>query len=276
MPDYLILGCGYTASRVARKLIAAGSKVVCTNRKKAEVAGAECIDLNTTNQQSLLDLTPYLSEGMLVLHSIPTAESTATLLNILRPFHPRRFLYLSTAGVYGAKEEVGEHTSAAPEAERDRSRLQTEQLISSGPWSSLVLRPAAIYGPHRGIHTSARHGIFRPPPGGNRIISRIHVDDLADHVLAGLGSEITGAFPVADEEPCTSLEVAEWTASLLGISLNLDEHNGGGHDARNKGRRVNGSAYRRALGLNLRYPSFRQGVPACLAAEDASSDRTTR
>jgi nucleoside-diphosphate-sugar epimerase len=202
---------------------------------------------------------------MVVLHSIPVSQNTEMMLDVLRSFHPNRIVYLSTTGVYGAAELVDEHTIAAPETEQNLERLQTEELILSGPWSSLVLRPAAIYGPHRGVHTSARSGVFGPPPGGNRIISRIHVDDLADQVLAGLRSDITGAFPVADEEPSTSLEVAEWTAACLGIPLRFSES----ATAEPKGgRRVEGSAYRSAVGLLLRYPSFRQGVPACLREED--------
>jgi nucleoside-diphosphate-sugar epimerase len=188
------------------------------------------------------------------------------LLDVLRPFHPSRIVYLSTTGVYGAAETVDERTVAAPDTERDLERVQTENLICSGSWSSLVLRPAAIYGPHRGVHTSARSGVFRPPPGGNRIVSRIHVDDLAAQVLAGLESDITGAFPVADEESSTSLEVAKWTATFLGVQLLPGESETA---ERKKGRRVDGSAYRRAVGLPLRYPSFRQGVPACLREEGA-------
>lgn len=274
VPDYLLLGCGYTASRVARRLVDAGSSVVCTNRQKTAIGGADCVALEVGDERSVRELSRHLSEGMIVLHSIPTAEGTAELLAMLRPFRPRRLVYLSTTGVYGAgdygSELVDERTMAAPDTERAGERLRTEQLVADGPWSSLVLRPAAIYGPHRGIHRSARSGVFQPPPGGNRIVSRIHVDDLAEHILAGLRSEISGAFPVADEEPCTSLALAEWTFTLLGIPFAPGEWEATRQDAeRKKGRRVDGSAYRRALGLPLRYPSFRQGVPACLAAEDA-------
>lgn len=269
---YLILGCGFTGSRVARSLVKSGASVVCTNRQRSEIAGADCIALDTSNEQSLADLSQHLSPGMIVLFSIPAAEGTAILLDALRPFHPSRFVYLSTTGVYGAAEFVNEETIAAPDTERDRERLQTEQLISSGPWSALVLRPAAIYGPHRGVHTSARNGLFRPPPGGNRIISRIHVDDLAEHALAALRSETTGVFPVADQEPCTSLALAEWTCRFLDIPLELGEREATEREGAKKGRRVDGSAIRRALGIGLRYPSFREGVPACLKVESAEAN----
>ncbi len=267
MSDYLILGCGYTACRVARCLVDSGESVICTNRQRAEIAGAECLAFDTINQTSLSGLRRHLKHGMIMLHSIPTADGVQNLLDVLRPFQPQRLVYISTTGVYGAAEFVDERTAAAPDTERDAQRLRTEQALSSGPWSSCVLRPAAIYGPGRGVHTSARQGIFRPPPGGNRVISRIHVDDLADHILAALRSKLTGVFPVADEEPCTSRDLAEWAFAYLGIPFKTGERQPTSRDEQKPDRRVDGSAYRRALHLQLRYPSFRQGIPACLEAE---------
>jgi nucleoside-diphosphate-sugar epimerase len=238
-----------------------------------------------------------------ILHSIPVAAGTEDLVGFLRPFGPARLVYLSTTGVYGSAERVDEHTPPNPGTERDVARMEVENLLSfkeqaqdgrgvnrpaekaseflfslaarsralcaSGPWSTLILRPAAIYGPGRGVHWSARQGVFRPAPGGNRVISRIHVDDLAEHALRGLQSDITGAFPVADEEPCPSLEVAEWTCRYIGMPSAARDLDAAWRNEQTKGRRVDGSAVRAALGVELQYRSFREGVPACLAAENA-------
>jgi nucleoside-diphosphate-sugar epimerase len=97
------------------------------------------------------------------------------------------------------------------------------------------------------------------------------VDDLADLVVAGLRSDVTGTFPVADDEPCTSLALAEWTCEFLRIPLLVGEPKASGREDGKKGRRVDGSACRKKLGLQLRFPSYRQGVPASLAVETASS-----
>jgi nucleoside-diphosphate-sugar epimerase len=96
------------------------------------------------------------------------------------------------------------------------------------------------------------------------MVSRIHVDDLAEHAVSALRGDATGAFPVADEAPCPSLEVATWTCAYLGIPLVPGEP-----AAPRRGRRVDGSAVRALLGLTLHYPSYREGVRACLDAEDA-------
>ncbi len=199
---------------------------------------------------------------MTVLHSIPPPDYTVKLLEALRPVRPARMVYISTTGVYGPAEIVDERTPVAPNTPKDSLRVQTESLLAAGDWSTLILRPAAIYGPERGVHYSVKHGTFQVPADGGRIISRIHVDDLADHLIAGLCGTITGAFPVADTEPCPSMDVVVLTAQLLNLPVPVAPS-----IPPAAGRRVDGSAYRKTLGLVLRYPSYRQGVPACLAAE---------
>lgn len=131
----------------------------------------------------------------------------------------------------------------------------------------LAGRGAAIYGPRRGVQESIRRGTHSV---SERFVSRIHVDDLANHVEAGLLSSISGAYPVADEEPCTSLEIAEFCAQLLNVpaaGVGQGEVSRPARFAMN--RRVDGSAVRRALGITLKYPSYRVGIPAALRGENA-------
>jgi len=95
-------------------------------------------------------------------------------------------------------------------------------------------------------------------------VSRIHVDDLVEHAVSAMQCDATGAFPVADEEPCPSLDVVEWTFAYLGIPF---VHAEAGEPK--GGRRVDGSAVRAMLGIALRYRSFREGVAASLSEESA-------
>ena len=194
-----------------------------------------------------------IEPGCLVLHSIPP-EGAPDVVSLLGDA-PARVVYLSTTGVYGSAHVVDETTEVDWSSERARVRLEAEQEIAKGPWSTLILRPAAIYGPGRGVHESVRRGTY--PPGEN-FISRIHVDDLAAHAEAALLSDLTGAFPVADEEPCTSREIAEFCATLLGVAL----PEGPVATPRIFGdRKVDGSAIRKLLGVTLQYPSYRTGIP---------------
>jgi nucleoside-diphosphate-sugar epimerase len=261
LADFLILGAGFTAARVARRLVEAGADVVVTNRERKEIAGARCLGLSITAAANLRPLAPFLASRTVILHSIPILSGTPELVEFLRPFRPARIVYLSTTGVYGAAERVDEHTVPSPETEKDKERMEAETALAQGPWSTMVLRPAGIYGPSRGVHWSAKQGKFRPVPG-NRVVSRIHVDDLTEHALRAMQCGATGAFPVADEEACPSSEVAEWTRRYLGIPFDasaLEKPKGG--------RCVDGSAVRAVLGVELLYRSFREGVAACLEEE---------
>jgi nucleoside-diphosphate-sugar epimerase len=238
--DVLILGCGYTGRRVARRFLAHGANVTETHRNTAR-----------------FEVKP----GALVLHSVPP-EGSAGLLEMLGDT-PARVVYLSTTGVYGDAQFVDESTPVSPRTEKYRLRVEEEQRVAAGPWSSLILRPAAIYGPGRGAHESLKKGKCRVD---DNFVSRIHVDDLAAHVEAGLLSDVTGAYPVADEEPCTSREIAEFCAKLLDLPLPLEQTK-----TLSTSRRVDGSAIRRALGITLRYPSYRVGVPASSGSSAATS-----
>jgi nucleoside-diphosphate-sugar epimerase len=200
---------------------------------------------------------------MLVLHSIPP-DAPADLLDPLRD-KARRVVYLSSTAVYGAASVVDETTPVDARTERARARVEAERAIAEGPWSALILRPAAIYGPGRGVQESIQRGEHSL---SDRFVSRIHVDDLAAHAEAALLSTITGAYPVADEEPCTSREIAEFCARLLKIPVT-----GAGQVRAQRmprfanNRRVDGSAIREALGIKLTYPSYRVGIPAALCGQ---------
>lgn len=226
---------------MARRFLARGASVTATNSKTK---------------------TFEVARGCLVLHSVPP-EGSRGLVEKLGDA-PARVVYLSTTGVYGAARFVDESTGVAPEKEQQRLRLEEERRVAAGPWSSLILRPAAIYGPGRGVHESLKRGVCRVD---ENFVSRIHVDDLAAHVEAGLLSEVSGAYPVADEEPCTSREIAEFCARLLDLPLPFHEQ----AKARSTGRRVDGSAIRRALGITLRYPSYRVGIPASISSATGST-----
>ncbi len=254
--DILILGCGYTGQRVAKRFLAMGARVTATTRNPRRLAslGAETIGSS--------DLPKHVRPGMLVLHSIPP-DGPADLLDPLRN-KARRLVYLSSTAVYGAASIVNESTPVDESTERARARLEAERAIATGPWSSLILRPAAIYGPGRGVQESIQRGEHSL---SDRFVSRIHVDDLAAHAEAALLSTISGAYPVADEEPCTSRDIAEFCARLLNVPVT-----GTGHERADRmprfanNRRVDGSAIRKALGITLAYPSYRVGVPAALSA----------
>ena len=256
----LILGAGFTGARVARRLEVAGHEVVCTNSQNLPLPDVSF-------------LQALAGDDWVVLHSIPVIrrpedswEPTPLLVQALRG-KVRRVVYISTTGVYGDAREVNEATPVNGRTPRETLRLEAEKAVADGPWSSCILRPAAIYGPGRGAHVSIREGKWKIGGDGSNFVSRIHVDDLATHALAALTNDVTGAWPVADEEPCTTSEITRFCCDLLGLPIPESVAPGALDESRRADRRVDGSAIRARLGLTLEYPSYRTGIPASFQEE---------
>ena len=183
------------------------------------------------------------------------------LTPLLETSRVSRVVYISTTGVYGDAHDVDETTAVSPRNEREQLRVDEERAVQAGNWSSLILRPAAIYGPDRGIHTSMATGKYRLLGDGSNFISRIHVDDLAGLCAAALLSDLTGAYPVADLHPCPAREIAEYCSTQFGYAM-PESSDLPADDTRRSDRRVIGRAITRLLGVQLQYPSYREGLQA--------------
>ena len=257
---------------MARRLLARQMPVLTLNRGPFELPGAESARFEAMEPGAADSLARMLRPRDRVLYSIPLLKSAKdrdgwmASAPLLAPAlrNVDRVVYLSTTGVYGASPVVDEATPPAPRALREELRLQEEETLRSGPWSTLVLRPAAIYGPGRGIHVSLREGRHKLWRDGSNFVSRIHVDDLAALAEAALLSELIGTFPVADAEPCRALEIAQFCADLCGVVIPRPGEELQGEDTRRADRRVDGSAIRRLLNVELLFPSYRTGIPAAL------------
>jgi nucleoside-diphosphate-sugar epimerase len=250
--EFLIIGCGFTGSRVADRLESRGARVTRLHRAQVDLRWPHA-------PERLRNFAPL---GCAVLHSAPPVDGGGdrTALSALSGL-ASRIVYLSSTSVYGDAEYVDHTTPVTPGS----ARLSTEQAVLDGPWSSLVLRPAAIYGPGRGAHVSIQAGTFRLFEDGRNYVSRIHVDDLAALAEAALLGDASGAWPVADEEPCESREIAAFCSKMLRVPMPPSATASELPRTRRANRRVDGSAIRRLLGVSLRYPSYRVGIPAALA-----------
>lgn len=260
----VILGCGYTGRRLVQRLRGRDVHVVATSRDPNSLAdlGIETHSLDVTDAGKLESLNlDFVPDGSLVVLSVPPATEglTGAVAEALGP-RPRKLVYLSSTGVYGGTHEVDEQTSPAPQNQQEILRRTAEETIMRGPWPSLILRCAAIYGEDRGVHVRVARGEYPLVGDGSNHVSRIHVEDLAAHVEAGLASDVTGAYPVADLEPCTSREIAEYSAKLAGVTLPASVPAGEVHYTRRANRKVDGSAIRELLGVQLQYPTFREGI----------------
>lgn len=192
--------------------------------------------------------------------------------------------YLSTTGVYGDHQGgwVDETTPLAPSTERGRARVAAER-----EWLDLhrdhglpvhVFRLAGIYGPGRGPFEKVRDGSARRIIKPGQVFSRIHVDDIAQVLAASMARPDPGAvYNVCDDDPAPPQDVIGHAAELLGLPLPpaipFDEAELSPMAASfyAESKRVDNRRIKEDLGVRLRYPDYRSGLAAMLAAEPAKT-----
>jgi nucleoside-diphosphate-sugar epimerase len=259
VPLTVVLGCGFAGQRVARALAAQGLPVLGTTHDPAQIAairgaGAAPLLVDCDGGRGLDELRRATEgEPARAVLAVPpgpagSGSRAAPLLGALGAA-PSRVVYLSSTAVYGAATRVDETTPATPVDAAGARRLAEEQAVAAGPWSWIALRAAAVYGPGRGL-------LADPPRfarGLDAVRSRIHVDDLAALACAALEARLEGAFPVADEEPASPREMLAFLDRGCAAPP--------GPEAVPPARIVDGRAVRQALGVSLRFPSYRAALP---------------
>lgn len=251
----ILLGLGFTTCHLARRLLLRSEPVYGIAREPHRFRDLAAVGLQ------LRDFNAFdLPKQATVVHSIPPLAGADRdwLRSFVRRLEPRRVIYISATSVYGDRVEVDETTEVQPSGEKSVARFEEEQWLRCGDWRNLIVRPAAIYGPGRGVQEKIREGKL-PRSAGSGVVSRIHVDDLAAVLEAGALSDLEGAWPLADEHPCSSDEIGAFCARLMRLAQ------GAASTFPVAGRRVNGKAIRELLGVELRYPTYESGILESLA-----------
>ncbi len=280
----LIAGLGYSGMAVARAALAAGWRVTGTARDPARArppAGADVVGFDAAG--------PALRQASHVLvTAAPGPAGDPVLASHAAALRDNAGLawlgYISTTGIYGNRHGgwVEESTAPAPTQDRTRRRLAAEQAWAAlaGRHAVDVLRAGGIYGPGRSVFDELRDGTARRTVKPGHAFSRIHRDDIAVAVLAAMATAApTGLrlLNLVDDEPVESAVVVEHAAALLGVPPPpavpfATAEAGMSPMARSfwsENRRVANAATKAALGLAWRYPSYREGLAAILAEEQA-------
>jgi nucleoside-diphosphate-sugar epimerase len=283
-PRLFCFGFGVSAAALARRLAPEGFAVAGTTRDrlKAETMFTRGIEAFP------FDGNEPLAEGALdgathVLVSIPPDEAGDPVLRqarrALEEARPLWIGYLSTTGVYGNRDGgcVDEGSALRPTSERARRRVQAElawlRFSEESGLAVHIFRLAGIYGPGRSVLDDLRAGTVRRIDKPGHVFSRVHVDDIAAVLAASIAHPRAGAiYNVCDDEPAEPRAVVEYAAGLLGISpppLTPFDPGALSDMARSfwaDCKRVDNSLIKGELGVNLRYPTYRDGLDAILAA----------
>jgi len=294
----VILGCGFTGKVLARALREAGVPVCGTTRgpESAEALVALGIEprvLDTRRPETLAGI----AAGMDVvfdlippqpLHAVGEperfADPTADLIRACEGEGVRKFVYLGSTAIYGTVDAgwVDEDTPVHPASPRARARLEAERSLLHAHrergFPAVIVRAPGIYGPGRTLAHRIRRGTYRVPGDGRNYVNRIHVEDLARVLLAAAARGREGAVYVAgDDCPERARVVADFCAALVGMppppSIDPAEAArtmGESDFAMTRGsKRIRNTRIKEELGALLRYPSYREGIPAALAQEGA-------
>jgi nucleoside-diphosphate-sugar epimerase len=230
---HLLVGCGYTGVRLARRLASRDpgrGRVLGLVRSQASAAAladagvpVQILDLDRPGP---IDPPGDLASVVYLAPPPSAGEGDPRLrrfLEALGPARPRALVYLSTTGVYGDTGglPVDEASPTMPGDAPSRRRLAAEALAAS--WCAaagvrgVILRVAGIYGPGRLPLERLRTGepVLRPEESGPG--NRIHVDDLAAACAAALDRPLSGAVNVADGDPRSIGAFMELVARLAGL-----------------------------------------------------------
>lgn len=277
MASLFVFGMGYSASRIAALAAGRGWRVTGTTR--GGTAGHVRFDDEARVSAALAASTHVLS-------SVPPEGDVDPVLARygawLSP-STRWIGYLSSTGVYGDADGGWVDETAAMAGRRPARNAADAAWLAMG---ARVFRLPGIYGPGRSaldrVAAGTAHRIDRP----GQVFSRIHVDDLAWGVIAGMEAP-AGAYNLADDAPSSQDDVMAFAARLLRLPLPpvvpMASLSPMARAFYGENRRVANGKARRVLGWTPLYPDYRAGlralsattspIPASTAPPIASGDQ---
>jgi len=285
----IILGCGYIGDRLARAALAAGRQVRVCARSTGRLAklgelGAHVKYLDAAIPKQL----PIALSGMhgaTVVYSIPPVtalppgNAIRAALQAAYGNGAGCFIHLSSSGLYGDKPDdetwVDEETPLAHDDKAMANVMTDEEAVMNSELDRLrttILRLAPVYGAGKGMRARLRKGDYKILGDGTHAISRIHIDDVVRVILAVEDRATTKSlFLVADDEPTTQGEYATWLTERMGIPMppSRDMYQPGGQRVAHRNRKIRNTRMKTVLGVELLYPTFREGE-AAIEAEEAA------
>ncbi|MEM6639094.1 MAG: NAD-dependent epimerase/dehydratase family protein [Pseudomonadota bacterium] len=286
----LILGCGYTGTRLAKRDLAGGTPVQAVVSKPERVhelaaQNIEAVAWNLDQRAPAPSLAPF--DTLVYLAPPPSSGDTDPRLEHALDAlgsQPKRLIYISTTGVYGNRNgtRVTEDDAPSPESARAHRRVAAERTATAWARSHgarcVILRVPGIYGPSRlplKAIMDARPVLAQAEAGpGNRI----HVDDLVTVIQrVREASDPPDILNVGDGNPLSStdftFEVARQTGrppppehSLDALRAEVSEM---AWSFIRESRLVDVSRLHNTLAPPLRYLDPKAGIAASLQEMDA-------
>ena len=284
---FLVIGCGYLGAQTARLWRSLEHDVYVTTRSQQRAdqfskAGFKPVIADVT----LPDTLSTLPEADVVLFSVGFDRSgdddihevyVDGLENVLQrlPKSVKHLVYISSTGVLANSDGqwVDEAAPTAPSRIGGKAHLQAEQILLESDYKDrcTILRLAGIYGANRVPRLAAviKRQWDRLPKTGH--VNLIHVEDAAGIINCVVERELVDQlYHVSDGEPPLRRELYEFVAAeidagtidwsqttdaMVAIRSSIDK-------------KICNKKVQVDTQYQYRYPEFRTGVRAALAATD--------
>ncbi len=289
-PRLFCFGYGYVSDELAQSVLADGWSVAGTTRDHDKWRFLKSRGVRSflfDDEQPLEDPALFLRDATHILISTPPSDGgdPAFLMHaedVLKIPSVRWVGYLSSTSVYGDREGgwVDERSEIRPSSIRGSRRARAEEQ-----WLSLyrrhklpvhIFRLAGIYGPGRSALDSVRAGIARRINKPGHAFSRIHVSDIVQTLRASMDAPNPGAaYNLADDLAAPSHEVIKCACEMLGLSvpplIPYEEADVAPitRSFYSDNKRIHNDRIKNELGVKLHYPTYVEGLKACLAQEDS-------
>jgi nucleoside-diphosphate-sugar epimerase len=247
-------GTGFTGTALVKRLIAQGHAVVALDYKE----GLQCDELRAQGADVVLgsvtdrEVVEQSMKGVEVVFHLAAAfrevdkrdsfydevnvGGTRIVLSAARRHGARKFIYCSTCGVHGNVDHppADEDAPIRPADYYQRSKYEAEPIVSresSAGFETVILRPAAIYGPGDPerffmIFKRVSRGTFPMFGSGKTLYHPLYVDNLVDAFLlcmaAGVGNG--RAYLIGDESYHSIEEIVKAVANALGVEVRIPHY----------------------------------------------------
>jgi nucleoside-diphosphate-sugar epimerase len=246
-------GTGFTGTALVKRLIDEGHSVVALDYKEGlqcdtlRAHGAEVVIGSVTDKDAVersmkgVEFVFHLAAAFRELN-VPNSfydevnvGGTRVVLEAARREGVRKFVYCSTCGVHGNVDHppANEDAPIQPADYYQRTKYEAEPLVlrEAGPMETVILRPAAIYGPGDPerffmIFKRVAKGTFPMFGSGRTLYHPLYIDNLVDSFLLcmppGVGSG--RAYLIADEHYYPIEEIVQEVARALDVSVRIPHY----------------------------------------------------
>lgn len=280
----LIVGCGYVGRRLAEFWSKQGDEVLVTTRSQRRAEEFQQCgwtpivwDVTAARSQPLPDVETIVfavgfdrSSGRRIDDVYVGGLQHAMLV---APETVRRFIYLSSTGVYGQVDGdwVDEDSPCEPNREGGQACLRAESLLRADPAvgsKSIILRLAGIYGPGRLPQAEVLRRREPLQVVADAWLNLVHVDDIV-RIIDACDREVTPptTLCVSDGVPVMRRDFYEDLADLLGLESPEFQPPAPGTSRAERGRgskRIRNDRLKSVIDYQFLYPTWKAGLQAIL------------